>query len=91
MIAAICPGCSREPLLDTRKIVERSDEDVVKRRFRHAGSAGNGVRCVGVAILFGLRFDAHQRGVMQSMIRAFELHNFLAARCSTRQSGKHAW
>src|SRR6185437_4036330 len=71
-----CGNLSRiltEAALDAREVIERCDNHVGKRSFWHPSSAGDGVGRVGISVFLGLRLNADQSRVMQSVVGAFEL------------------
>src|SRR6267143_1201531 len=79
-------GILLEAIFDALQIVEAGDDNIVERSFRHAPAAGNGVGSVRIAVVFRLGFHADERGVMQSVVRAFELQNLVAARSGARNA-----
>ena len=72
IIAAICPGFSRKRRSTLGKIIERGNNHIRDGSLWHAASAGNGIRRVGIAIIFRLGFYADERSVMQSVVSAFK-------------------
>src|SRR5260370_11794539 len=59
-------------------MVDAGEDNIVERSFRPAPAAGNGVGSVRIAVVFDLGLDADERGVMQSVVRAFKLQDFVA-------------
>ena len=79
-------GIFFEAPLDAMEIVEAGDDDVGDGGFRDTAATGNGVGRVGIAIFFGFGFHADERGVVQPVIRALELEDFVAIRGGARDA-----
>src|SRR5262249_16927482 len=59
------------------QIVEGSNEYVIHRGLGNAAAAGNGIGRVDVAVLIFLRLYADERGVVQAVVGAFKLDDFV--------------
>src|SRR6267154_1313195 len=79
-------GILLESIFDALHIVEAGDDNILERSFRHATAAGNGVGRIWIAVVFCLGLDADERGVMQSVVGAFKLQDFVAARSGPRDA-----
>src|SRR5206468_2491200 len=75
-------GVFLEPPLDGCEIVKGSDQDVLKACFRNAKSSRHRSRPVDIAEVRSMRLYADQSGIMQTVVRAFELQNLVAPRGS---------
>src|SRR5580692_4221874 len=72
-------GTFAEAPLDAAEIVEAGYDNVGQSGFGDAAAARHGIGRVGIAVVFGLGLDADERGVMQSVVGAFKLQDFVAA------------
>ena len=68
-----------EAALDRGQVIEGRDENVRHRRFRDPKPARHGSRSVDVAVVRSVWLHADQGAVVQSVIRAFELHDLVAS------------
>src|SRR5271170_4408258 len=72
-------GIFFETAFDGSQVVEGGDEDVCDSGFRHTESAGNGDGIVDIAEVGSVGLYADQGGVVQSVVGAFKLYDFVAA------------
>ena len=76
-------GVFAEAALDAAEIVEGGDNHVGERGFRDARTSGNTRGRVGIAVIFGLGLDADEGRVVQTVIRALKLQDFVATGSGT--------
>src|SRR5256885_14122281 len=67
-----------EAPLNRGEIVERRDGHIIESSLGYSQSAGDGAGSVDIAVLFRFGLYADQSGVVQAVVRAFELENFVA-------------
>src|SRR5467141_1042730 len=77
-------GILLKTIFDALQVVEAGDDNILERGLRYAASPRNGIGRIRIAVLFRLGLDADERGVMKSVVRAFELQNLVAARGGAR-------
>src|ERR1700733_11996547 len=61
-------GVFSEAAFDAAEIVEAGNDDVGDRRFRNAAATGDGIRRIGIAVLFSLGLHADERSIVKAVV-----------------------